>query len=769
MLSSFIYTVMSYAIGGTEAPTDQYLEAHNQEDFSVSMLDVLFEDDMQYLMQNSASFQALDPLQIPYTLSGVKTIDEDAYYTLLDQRVNKFINTYNHIDLEVRESKDIYFNFDDQAYRFRALKDMEDINQSYIVEGRKPEGDHEIAVAEIFANKNDMTIGDNITIHDIDYTITGFVLFPDYSLSMFGTQMIIDNKTQTIALFSDEAFEAFDEVVQFEGAGIFLDGYTEDQFDEDVIDTYQDSNEFPYITGITLTINNMRSGAIYTELTAGRGMAIFISLLIASIALMIVGIVVSRIIRSQRSQIGILKALGYKNSEIAVPYLIDVGILSLIMIVVGYFLGYVTAYPVMQIYLEFYLIPYQPIMQNFQTIFVSIIVPFVFIVGLSYLVIMRLLRQEPLTLLNPEVVDDANKLTKTAAKLLKKRKITTKLQQLLLFRSPVKVIVFIIGMFFAGFLVLFTFGMNGLFDRMIYDVYEQRPYEYVGYTSYDDEFNLLDDEEKVLSIDSVIINGEDASLIGLDSNSTLSPLFDRSGDNITSELEDGIIISQSISLTRGYRVGDTLEISFGNLSYTAKVVDIVEEYTGNIVYVNREAIGDAFFNHSDYYNMIYSKHELNEDDYYLVISNSDIIEQADSMNELMQTFVYVFIGVSIAIGVMIIYILTSMAIEDQYYNISLFKVMGYNQKEINRMILGGYMLYGLVIFIISIPVSIVAFRFMEIFFAQFYDLLFPMRFYFWHGIVSIIIYFIIFYLSSFQSKHKLDQISLQETMKIYEE
>ena len=769
LLSSFIYTAMSYAIGGTEAPTDQYLENYQQEDFAVSILDVLFEDDVNYLLAHSAVFQNLDPSLWPYTLSGVKNIDETSYYELLENRTSQFEATYDHIKLDIRESKDVYFNYNGQGYRIRVLKDMTDINQSYIVEGVKPETNNEIAVAEIFAKKNDLAIGDSLTIHDQMYTITGFVLFPDYSLSMFGQQIIIDNKTQTIALLSDQAFENLNETVQFEGAGIFLDGYTEDQFKSDVIDTYSDDGSFPYITGITLTINNMRSGAIYTELTAGRGMSIFISLLIASIALMIVGIVVSRIIRSQRSQIGILKALGYTNREIAMPYLIDVGMLSLIMIIAGYFLGYVMAYPLMQIYLEFYLIPYQTIVQNFQTIFISIIVPFTFIVSLSYVVIMRLLKQEPLTLLNPEVVDDSNKFTKVASKLLKKTKITTKLQQLLLLRSPMKVIVFIIGMFFAGFLVLFTFGMNGLFDRMIYDVYDRSSYEHIGYLAYDEDYQLLDDQDMLISINNVIINGEDASIIGMDSNSTLSPLYNEKGDMITMDLDDGIIISESIKLTRGYDIGDTLTIGFGDQSYTDEVVGISYDFTGNVIYINREDIGQAFFNEENYFNMIYSESELDSNDFYLVIDVSDIIEQANSMNQLMQTFVFVFIGVSISIGVMIIYILTSMAIEDQYYNISLFKVMGYNQKEINHIILGGYMIYGLIIFIVVIPIAIIGFNFMEVFFAQFYDLLFPMKFYWWHAIISIVIYFIIFYLSSLTSKNKLDSISLQETMKIYEE
>ncbi len=769
LLSSFIYTAMSYAIGSIQDPTDQYLEAYHQEDFAISMLDVLFQDDIDYLTAHSSVFQSLDPSLWPYTLSGVKSIDETSYYELLDQRLTSITDTYSNIELEIRESKDVYFNFNDQAYRVRVLKDMQDINQSYIVSGRKPETVNEIAVAEIFASKNNLTIGDTITIKDIDYTITGYVLFPDYSLSMFGQQMIIDNKTQSLVLMSDQGFENLGETVQFEAAGIYLNGYTEKAFKSDVIDTYKDSGKFLYITSITLTINNMRSGAIYTEITAGRGMAMFISILISSIALMIVGIVVSKIIHAQRSQIGILKAIGYKNREIAFPYLLIIGAMSLPLIILGYFIGYELASPLKDIYLEFYLIPSQDIVQNFQTILISIIVPFTFIVGLSYIVIIRLLRQEPLVLLNPEVIDDANKLTKSVSKMLKKTKITTKLQQLLLLRSPVKILIFMIGVYFAAFLVLFTFSMNGIFDRMIYDVYDQTSYNYIGYKTYDDTYVLQSGEEMVIEIGSLIVNGDDASLTGIDSNSSLDPLFDKKGNEITNLLDDGIIITESISLTRGYKVGDTLEIEFGNTTFSEKVVGISYEFTGNKIYLNRSVAGDEFFSNENYYNVIYSVNALSESDYLVVISVDDIINQADTMSVFMQSFVGIFIGTSIAIGIIVIYILTSMAIEDQYYNISLFKVLGYNQREINHMILGGYMLYGLFIFLINIPLSILMFDYMELFFAKFYDLLFPMRFYWWHGVLSIIIYFFIFYVSSHAAKNKLDHISLQETMKMYEE
>ena len=72
----------------------------------------------------------------------------------------------------------------------------------------------------------------------------------------------------------------------------------------------------------------MRSGAIYGEIDGGKAMSLGISIMIASIAILIVGIMVSKVLHSQRGPIGILKSMGYKNSEITVPYIFFIMIMS---------------------------------------------------------------------------------------------------------------------------------------------------------------------------------------------------------------------------------------------------------------------------------------------------------------------------------------------------------------------------------------------------------------------------------------------------------
>ncbi|HOO44454.1 MAG TPA: ABC transporter permease, partial [Bacillota bacterium] len=375
------------------------------------------------------------------------------------------------------------------------------------------------------------------------YTISGFVLFPDYNLALFSRELIIDNKSQTFALVTDNEFESLDENVSFEIGGVYQDGYTEEMFQTDVLDTYHDNTDISFVSNIVLTINNLRSGGIYSDIEAGKVQGIFMSLLIASIGLMIVGIMVSRVLHSQRGPIGILKSMGYTNNQIARPYILLIALMALPAILIGYYLGFIMAEPLKQVFLNFYLLPSKAIEQSLATITVAVIVPFTFIVGLSYLIVLRLLNQKPVTLLNPEVNSNANFLTRRMGGLFKNLKITSKLQHLLLYRSFVKLIVFLVGMFFAAFLILLSFSMTGLFQRVLYDYYEETNYNYVGYCDYTGTCVVPDGAEAVIEIPDVSVDNNDLILYGISPDSYMIPLKDKSGDEITSMLVDGVIIS----------------------------------------------------------------------------------------------------------------------------------------------------------------------------------------------------------------------------------
>ena len=77
---------------------------------------------------------------------------------------------------------------------------------------------------------------------------------------------------------------------------ILENGLTDKQFETNVLDDYKDNTVMYFVTSILLTEHNVRSGAIYGEIEGGEATGLMLSILIASIAILIVGIMVSKIL-----------------------------------------------------------------------------------------------------------------------------------------------------------------------------------------------------------------------------------------------------------------------------------------------------------------------------------------------------------------------------------------------------------------------------------------------------------------------------------------
>lgn len=759
-LSSFIYALFDYSIISVLEPTEAYFEEANQEEFAVEMFDFMLEDEIMFAMTECTT------TDVPYTLSFLKTQDVVCYYDTLSERETALEEEYG-FSLELREYKDIYFSYEEESYRYRAMKETFEINTSYYVDGVPPTTDSELAMSEAHALANGFEIGDTITIHEKDYTITGFVLFSDYSLPMFGASLSFDNGSQTLIELTDDEFERLGETVMFSYGGVFNGEYDEESFKDEVLDTYRDNDDYNYVTTIVLTRNNVRSGAIYGEIEGGQAMGLMLSLVIMSIALLIVAIMVSKVLNSQRGPIGILKSMGYTNKQISMPYIFFIALMSLPTIFLGYYLGFRASESMTDIWLQIYLLPRNPITFNTTTFVTGVLLPFGFLVIISYIVIRRILGKKPVELLNPIVSNDSNFLSKFIGKYLRKLRITNKLKHLLLYRNTVKFMVFLVGMFYAAFLILLSLSFIGIFDRVLYDYYDNVDFEYIGYCDYIEPCELQGGE-KVIELPSIQLGEDEVIAIGLEADNELHKLFDTKGNEITHKLEDGIIISRTLVLTKGLREEEEYTLKLGEKEILVTIVGISDELSGNRIYVQREVLSVILDQEEAYFNTVYSDKELLEEDFMLVISNEDILQQSEKMRGFFDAMVWILITVSSVIGAIVIYILTVLTIEDNFYNISLFKVIGYNDKEINKMILGGYQLYGLGAFILVIPFSILVFYGFQVILAQYYDMIFPTELAWWHPFVSIGLFLLIFHSGAYIANAKLQRISLQEAMKLYQ-
>ena len=547
ILSSATYTMMFYGLSGIEEPTEAYLADYNQEDFAVEMLNRVTLEEAAYPIAATLLARGF------YSLSDIKKVEPATFYKLMDNRIAEFEVRYRDVSLELREYKNTSYTYQGQSHKALLVKDGETINLSYMEEGRKPSADNEVAVTKVYADKNDLTIGDALLIKNKSYRVTGFVLFPDYTLPMFDETFNLDTGLQTLLLMSDKEYENFDDKESFRLAGMNLS--------EESIDTTYDKEELPFVSQIADTQTSMRSGAIYDELTQGKVMALGLSIFIAAIAVIIVSILIYNLLHAERGQIGILKALGYRRSEIARPYFVAMMVFAALMLILGYFIGTLYSEPLKKLYLDFYLLPQVKIAQSFTVFATAILVPLLFFSLVSGIIIYRILGENALELLKPHEGKSINRIGRYLSRVLSKAKGSTKFKYLHAIKSTGSFFIFFLGIMFSTILMSFSFMMGGMVDRMTVDYLNKVDYEYEAYLDVTERLpETRPGDEKFLTYPFASLDDSVVSLQGLSSRNKLYSLYDEEGNDITVNIQNGAVITKRLSIKLGLEEGDTLRL-----------------------------------------------------------------------------------------------------------------------------------------------------------------------------------------------------------------
>jgi putative ABC transport system permease protein len=758
IFSSMLYTMMFYGLSGIAEPTITYLEKSNQEDFSVEMLSMVTPEESQYPIVRNLLSKGI------YTLSDVKKIEPVTFQKIIDSRIESFEKVYSDFSLELRQYKTLDFEYKGKSNKALIAKDSKKINLTYMEEGVKPSKDNEVALNKIYADKNSIKIGDSFVLKNKAYKVTGYVLFPDYTLPTFDNTFNVDTGLQVLVLLTDREYEDISAKESFRLSGINLTGSE--------IDTAYDKDKLPFVTQIITTATNMRSGAIYDELSQGRVTGLGIGIFIAAIAVIIVSIMMSNLLHSERGQIGILKAMGYRRLEIAMPYFLSVVSMAFLMLIIGYIIGSAYAEPLKRLYLDFYLLPEANIDQSITVFATAIFVPLFFFAAFSGAIIYKMLGEGPLELLRPHETTSLNWLSKYISRLLTRAKGKTKFKYLHAIRSTGSFVIFFIGIMFSTLLITFSFMMNGMMDRMTVGYLHNVDYKYQSYADFTKRIpEPKIGEEKFLIYPFAYIGDKVVSLEGLSPNNTLYKLYNDTGEDITRYIQNYAVITKQLSLKLGINEGDTIKIKVNKEYYSFTVRGITDEYTSDQVYLNISKLSNMVSENksSRLYSGIYSTSEPSSEYYNMIISKEGIIEQSKSMANYTDFMINIMIWSSAIISASILFVLTSFTVEKNYYAISLLKVLGYKRREVNSMILNSYFVYALISYAASMPVALAILKWMENLFLAEYGIIIPLKFNPADMLKGLAILVVIFLAGTYASRRKIGKIPLQEVLKTYGE
>ncbi|MDU8913678.1 ABC transporter permease [Aestuariicoccus sp. MJ-SS9] len=223
-----------------------------------------------------------------------------------------------------------------------------------------PQSSDEVLVNEPFAIANGYVPGDvfhaNLNGQKRPLTITGTALSPEFIYTIGPGDIMPDNRRFGILWMPEPALAAaFDMAGAFNDLGLLLE---REANADDVIDAVDDLLD-PYgAQGAYDRAQQQSNAFIDGELTQLKSMAYVLPPIFFGITIFLVNMVIGRIVSLERSEIGLMKAIGYSDVEVCLHYLYLAGLIALVGLAAGFGVGTWFSHGLARIYADFFNFPY---------------------------------------------------------------------------------------------------------------------------------------------------------------------------------------------------------------------------------------------------------------------------------------------------------------------------------------------------------------------------------------------------------------------------
>lgn len=764
MLSTAVYVGMNSAIDRLENKYYEYLEEQNVEDFSVYVnidytKDITVED-LDSLRLNELSSVSSEEKNILDLYRNYLLSDNCEFNLAMLESVKNIFHTYganyviqNKILDSIKDKYDFTYELEksktiiDGSTLVKVLPYSEEgLNQTYLVDGKKPENENEVTILPGYAKANNIELGDMITIADYEYQVVGYTYAPDYIYPLLSFSMpIFDEKTTNIVYMLDSSFDSFNGIS--ENAYSLAYNYdTPRKFEIDVTvgETVEEDKELEPTMKIfedehiILDVNSVtrlgRISALQLEFASDRLFAEYFLYLLLAISVVIIVIITKKRIDDERLQIGVLKSLGYNRFSIAISYLVYPIFGSLVGGILGFIIGILVHGPIANILLSYYCVPLDYFIVSFDYLKTSVFVPMIMLSILSYLVAIFMLRKKPLSLLKEGSNLKVNIFSRICNKLTSFLPFELRFKYSLAFRSLGKLLIVTLTSFCTGLLIVFILiGMN-LFNGMIDKSFAGIDYKYMvslnGIES--EKIGDISKTDYVLSSSMPLSRIEDKSghektlekdkvnftFNGIDDDALYIHILDSNEREINDLLreDDSIIVNENARELLGLEVGDKLTFTYENITLSYHIVGFSNEYMGYALYINREDFSYDLGFDKPLYTSMYSNDEvysaldqLSKEDALKIASIFSVEDLKNNISKQMDRFngsIYLVVVFASIMALVIIAVIANIVVEENKKTISLMKVMGYQDKKISNIILNIYTPFIVVAYFLSIPTMI---------------------------------------------------------------
>ncbi|MGI6548584.1 MAG: FtsX-like permease family protein [Syntrophomonadales bacterium] len=588
----------------------------------------------------------------------------------------------------------------------RLLSKTERLNIPAVIEGRALSGSGEILLDPAFAQANGYQLGSQIEAADKIFTVVGYVSLPHYIYPLKNVNDIMvspDNFGVGVIIRED-----------FAGIDNALRNYSV-RFNDRTQSLNKQGSQFRerlHQEGITESdwvdiMNNKRARMAWASITGLKTMSIPIPAAMFLLCCLIIGIIIWRTIRNESVIIGTLYAQGYRRRELMRHYMAVPLLLALTGGAIGSLLALPSIAPSVMAMVSYYNVPVIGIELKALNVLIGILTPVLFLGVSSYLVIRFELRRSPAELMKGGRQKTGVNALERAIN-LERFKFSTKFKLREQLRSISRLLLLLFGITSASVLMLLGFtimnSMDYVFKNSTEDTYR---FEY-EYAFKDIQQGIAPEGAEVFSAGRFYPENNEKIefyITGVEPNSTILTLKSNASrplpnnqTNITKPLADRL----------GIEAGDNVSLinKQDGRQYTFHINEVADSYAGQFIFMPIDEFNAQLGLPENSYLGLWSTKELDIPEEQLSGTKS-LSETANAMDELLGPMVSMVVAMTLiasVVGLIIIYLVTSLIIEENKNTISLFKIFGYRGREIKSLILNSSTLVIVAGFVISIPV-----------------------------------------------------------------
>lgn len=594
----------------------------------------------------------------------------------------------------------------------RVYRKRFDINRATLHEGRMPNKQTEIALDRLFALKNGYNIRDTIRMSGKSMTITGLISVPDYtSLIQKNSDMMMDPIHFGIAIVTDTGFQTLSNDRMVYSYSYYLDDRELNDFQKQKrADDIQEIciKEGAVLENLLTAQMNQAISFLPNDMGSDIPMVQTLLYIILMILAFIFVVISQTMIEEQASVIGTLLASGYTRRELLQHYMMLPTILIIVSAGIGNLIGY-TLFPNLftDMYYSNYCLPPLSIQPVWEALLSTTVMPFIFMMLILYVLLKRRLRLSPLRFLRKDLRRHRQRryIPLHGSSFFQRFRIRIILQ------NKGSYLVLFLGIIFASFLLMFALILTPSMEQYIRNLEADTRCDY----QYLLKAPVQADGEKVTltSLKAYYVGGDldlDVTLYGLGPNSGYYTDMTLSSD------PKSIVISSDFASKMSLQVGDaiTLRNPYRDKAYSFTIQDIYPYNAGFSAYMPRNQLNQLLHEDHTYFNGYLSNQPLDIEEAYVqsVVTRSDLVKINEQMTQAFSQLLPVLTSVSIAIYLVVLYILTRLVTDRNAISMSFLKVMGYTAKEIRSLYLHATSLVVLASLTAALPLCNIALRYL---------------------------------------------------------